>query len=214
LGDPWGVARVSQFLGLLYLKLGNYEKAYFYFDQHLRNDERLRFMDGVSVALSNFGELYRRQGNYVQAEQYYEKSLTICREHGMKLDIGVNLYNLGMLALHQNDFAKASRHFNDYYEAARNTNEKIAARNLFIGLAAVAGGTNQLERAAKLWGAAQAVFDPTDNLFSAFDRAELDQHIQIARNQLGRERFELLQGVGQAMILEDAVEYALEKQCI
>ena len=126
LGDPWGVARVSQFLGTLNLKLGNYEKAYFYFDQHLRNDERLRFMDGVSVALSNFGELYRRQGDYAQAKQYYEKSLMICRDHGMKLDIGVNLYNLGMLALHQNDYSKASRHFTDYYEAARNTNEKIS----------------------------------------------------------------------------------------
>ena len=33
---------------------------------------------------------------------------------------------------------------------------KLAARNLFIGLAAVAGGTNQPERAAKLSGAAQA----------------------------------------------------------
>jgi predicted ATPase/DNA-binding XRE family transcriptional regulator len=212
LGDPWGVARVSQFLGTLYLKLSNYEKAYFYFDQHLRNDERLRFMDGVSVALSNFGELYRRQGDYVQAEHYYEKSLIICREHGMKLDIGVNLYNLGMLALHQNDFSKASRHFTDYFETARTTNEKTAARDLFIGFAAVAGGTNQPERAAKLLGAAQAIFDTTDKLFSPFDRAEVDRHIQIARNQLGFERFESLQGEGRAIFLEDAVAYALGNQ--
>jgi tetratricopeptide (TPR) repeat protein len=212
LGDPWGVARVSQFLGVLYLKLGNYEKAYFYFDQHLKNDERLRFIDGVSVALTNFGELCRRQGDYVQAEQYYEKSLTICREHGMKLDIGVNLYNLGMLALHQNDFAKASRHFIDCFEAAQTINEKMAARNLFIGLAAVSGGTDQPERAAKLSGAAQAVFDTTDNLLSPFDRDELDRHIQIARNQLGYERFESLQEDGRAMILEDAIAYALENQ--
>ena len=74
LGDPWGIARVSQFLGMLYLKQGNYKKAHFYFDQHLRNDERLRFMDGVAVALGNFGELYRLQGDYGQAKNIMKKA--------------------------------------------------------------------------------------------------------------------------------------------
>jgi non-specific serine/threonine protein kinase len=195
---------------MLYLKKGSYKNAQFYFDQHLKNDERLRFMDGVSVALCNFGELYRREGDYAQAEKYYEKSLAINREYGIKPDIGVNLYKLGLLALHQNEFSKALRHFTDYFESAQTINEKVAARNLFIGLAAIAGGTNQPERAATLIGAAQEVLDVNDNRFSSFDRAEFDRHIQMARDQLGNERFESLQDEGRAMTLTDAVAYALE----
>jgi predicted ATPase len=212
LGDPWGEARVSQFLGMLYLKQGNYRQAYYYFDQHLRNDEKLRFMDGVSVALCNFGALYRRQGDYDQAEKYYEKSLMINREYGMKLDIGIILYHLGLLALHQNHYPQALRHFYDYFELARTTNPKTGARDLFIGLAAVAGGTNQPERAAKLFGAAQILFDDTDNLFSPFDRAELDRHIEIARDQLGNIRFENQKSEGRSMSLEAAIVFALEVQ--
>lgn len=210
LGDPWGIARVSQFLGILYLKLGNYQKAHFYFDQHLSHDERLRFMDGVSIALLNFGELYRLQGDYAQAESYYEKSLTISREYGMNFDIGVNLYNLGLLALQQNDYSKALRYFTESFAVVRTTNEKISARDFLIALAAVASGINQPERAARLFGAAQALFDATDNLFSPFDRAELDRHIQIAREQLGGVGFDMLVNEGRAMRMEQAIAYALD----
>jgi predicted ATPase len=208
LGDPWGVGRVSQFLGMHYLKLGDYPKTHIYFDEHLNNDERLRFMDGVSVALTNFGKLYSLQGDYVQAEQYYLKSLTISREYGMKADTSVNLYNLGLLALHQNDLQQALLHFFDYFESTRATNEEKAARNFFIGLAAVAGGTNQLERCAKLYGAAQK----TENRFSSFNRAIFNRLIQIARDQLGDDLFETLQAQGQSMTLKKAIAFALEIQ--
>jgi tetratricopeptide (TPR) repeat protein len=160
--------------------------------------------------LLNLGELYRIQGDYVQAEEYYERSLTISQEHGMKYDIGVNLYNLGLLALQQNNYSDASHYFVRSFESARTTNEKISARDLFIGLAAVAGGTNQPERAAKLLGAAQAIFDTTDNLFSPFDRAELDRHIQIARGQLGMPAFEAYLVEGRKMGIDHAIKYVFD----
>jgi tetratricopeptide (TPR) repeat protein len=84
MGDPWGIARVSQLMGTLYLRQGDYKKAYLYFDQHLKNDEKNSFMDGVSVALFNFGELYRLTGDNEQAAKYYEKSLAMCLEYGYK----------------------------------------------------------------------------------------------------------------------------------
>ncbi len=209
LGDPWGITRVSQFLGMLYLKKANYKKAHFYFDQHLKNDERLCFKDGISVALLNFGELYRVQGDYAQAKEYYEKSLTISREYGLSIEVGVNLYNLGLLALHQNNYSEALRYFTESFKSARSINEKTGARDLFMGLAAVASGTNQPERAAKLLGAAQAMFDTPDNLFSVFDRAELDRHIQIAQDQLGRDVFEILLDEGRKMTMSQVITYAL-----
>jgi len=208
LGDPWGMARVSQFLGMLYMKQGDYKNARLYFDQHLKNDERLRFMDGVLVVYTNLGKLFRLQGNYSQAEQYYIKSLAICREYGSKLDTGINLYNLGLLALHQNNFPQALHYFISYFELARTTNGTTASHNLFIGLAAVASGTDQPERAAKLYGAAQEA----EKRFSALDRTGFDKLIQMARDQLGNEMFEVLQNEGMAMILDDAVAYALDNQ--
>ena len=79
-----------------------------------------------------------------------------------------------------------------------------------LGLAAIAAGTNQPERAAKLFGAAQTIIETTDDLFSSFDRAIIDRHIQVAQNQLGEAVFEEIATEGRKMTIDQAVAYALD----
>jgi len=212
LGDLWGIGRVSQFLGELYFRQENYKKALFYFNQHLLNDEKIRFMDGVSVALANLGDLHRIQGEYAQAEQYYKKSLTISREYGMKADVVVNLYDLGLLALQQDNYPEALRYFVDFFKTARTVHGEKRAPHFFIGLAAVAAGTNQPERASILFGAAQAIPDTTGKHYLPFDQTGFERHIQMARDQLGAETFTTLQARGRALLLKEAITFALENQ--
>ena len=211
LGDGWGIARASQILGQLYLEQGNYEKAYQYFEQHLNIDEELHFSQGTVVALGNLGNLYRFQGDYAQAELFYQKSLTVSREYDLKWDDGFILWLQGILALQRNDYRLACQLFTDYYDLARKMYDaKIIAGDLLIGLAAVAGGTDQPERAAKLNGAAHAILDTLDKPYTAFDQAEFDRHIRLAREQLGDATFEAHRTEGSLMSLEDAIAFALE----
>jgi tetratricopeptide (TPR) repeat protein len=157
------------------------------------------------------GHLYRHQRDYDQAEQYYKKSLALCHEYGLKsIEISNNVYNLGMLALHRNKYPLAMQHFTDYFNVAPVSVKKITAADLLIATAAIAAGINQPGRAAKLYGAAQALFETTDYRTLPFDQAEFDHHIQIAREQLGEERFEALATEGRAMTMEQAIAYALE----
>ena len=44
---------------------------------------------------------------------------------------------------------------------------------------------------------------------SPFNQAELDRHIQIARDQLGEKQFEALAAEGRLMTMEQAVAYAI-----
>ena len=212
LGDPWGMARSAQRLGELFLKQGNYEKAYLYFEQHLEIDEELQLKQGITVALANLGNLYRYQGNDDQAEQYYEKGLAIGREYSLKYEGAFIVYNLGMVALHQNNYLIARSRFLDYFDVARKQHEKLSVCDLLIGLAAVGGGMHEFQRAAKLYGAAQALFETTDYRIPPFDQAEFDRHIRIAREQIGGSKFEELMSEGYAMTMEQAIAYALEAQ--
>ena len=209
LGDLWGIARVSQSIGEQFLRQGKQEKARLYFEQHLMIDEGLHFRTGTVVALGNLGELYRHQGDDDRAIEFYEKSLVMSREYGLKGDWNFAEYSLGMIALHQNDYPLARQRFTDYFKLARTIYEKFSACDLLTGLAAVAAGTSQPERAAKLHGAAQAIFETTDYQISPFNRAEFDRHMEIAREQLGEERFAALQAEGRALTLEQAIELAL-----
>lgn len=208
--DLMGIARVSWNLGKLYLRLGNFEKAQFYLEQDLRIDEMLQFKIGAEVALGWLGNLNRFQGKYEQAETFYKRSLALCLEYGLKGDMGSNLFCLGMLALHQNDYFLARQYFIDYYNLVSKIYEKGSTLDLLIGLAAVAGGTSQSKRAAKLHGAAQAVLETTNFRYMQLDRAELDRHIQIAREQLGKIKFEAFTAEGGAMTVDEAVAFALE----
>jgi len=209
LGDVWGQGKVSQLLGQLFLKQGNYEKARLYFEQHLKLDEALHFKEGTVIALANLGDLYRYQGDYDLAEQFYGKGLSTCREYGLRRGRGYNLYSLGMLGLHRSNYLLAKQFFTDYYNLSRGIADKTSTADFLTGLAAVASGLNEPERAATLSGAAQTIFDVIDYRIPPFDQAELDRHIQIARGQLGEARFEAFAAEGRAITIEQAIEYAL-----
>jgi hypothetical protein len=120
------------------------------------------------------------------------------------------LHCLVLTALHRKDYPLASQHIIDYYDLARKLGEKISAYRLFVGLAAVAAGMNGPEHAARLNGMAQAILETTSFRYEPMHRAEFDQHIQLARDQLGDERFEALAFEGHTMPMEQAIEYALE----
>jgi tetratricopeptide (TPR) repeat protein len=163
------------------------------------------------IALQNLGNLYRYQGDYDQATRFYERSLSLSGEYGGSWNTSNGLWYLGLVALHRNDYQQARQQFIDYYHLAREVySGGIGECDFLTGMAAVAGGTNHLKRAAKLNGAAQALFETTDYRFQTFDRAEFDRHIRIAQEQLGGAKFEELTSEGYAMTMEQAIAYALE----
>ena len=209
-GDLIFMARICRYLGNLYLKQGNYQKARAFFEEHLRIDTELQFWDGIGHAYGELGNLYRYQGEYDRAEQFYEKCLQVHYEHGLEPDIQY-LQCLVLIALHLNDYSSASQRLIDYYNLAVKIDEKISACGLFTGFAAVASGTNQFERAARLSGAAQAILETTSFRYEPIDRAEFERHIQIARDQLGETAFEGFAAEGRAMTMEQAIVYALEE---
>jgi predicted ATPase/transcriptional regulator with XRE-family HTH domain len=206
-GDLFFTARVSIYLGQLCLSQGNYDQARHFFEQHLKIDTELRFWDGMAEGWRDLGYLCHQEGNYGQASQYYEDSVLICLEHG--LDKYEAFYASGVLALYCSNYTLASLRFT-HLLATKSPDKQGNSGALLLGLAAVAAGTNQPKRAAKLYGAAQAFFETTADRALPLDRAEFDRHLQIARKQLSEERFEVLQAEGYAMTLDQAIDLALQ----
>jgi hypothetical protein len=80
------------------------------------------------------------------------------------------------------------------------------------GFACLAGAEGEAERAARLWGAAQALHEtqgiPRDTDFLA----EADARISAVRSSMGEEVWEEAWRKGRAMTLDEAVSYALEEE--
>jgi predicted ATPase len=209
LGDLWGVGRSAQMLGQLCLKQGLYEEARQYFEQNLRADEGF-FKGGTIIALNNLGYLYHHQHQDDQAEAYYEKSLSLSQEFGLKVYAGYNLYMLGILALHRNNYPLATQLFTETFNSHRDYLNQRSIHDFLIGLAAVAASTNQPERAARLYGATEAIVDTADYEISPLNRFEFDSYIQMARDQLGDTKFEALVAEGRTLNMEQAIAFAFE----
>jgi predicted ATPase/transcriptional regulator with XRE-family HTH domain len=203
-GDLFFTSRVSIYLGYLSLRQGNLSAARHFFEQNQRIDTELRFWDGMAESWRNLGYVYREEGRYQSASQCFENSVSICLEHG--LDKYEAFYTAGLLALYCGQYDLAARRFTHQLNLAKRPDRQTNAGSLLIGLAAVAAGTHQPARAARLYGAVQTISDR----IAPPDRVECEQHIQIARDQLGETMFELLVAEGRAMTLEQAIELALQ----
>jgi predicted ATPase/DNA-binding XRE family transcriptional regulator len=206
-GDLFFIGRVCVYLGFLYLFLEDFEQAHFFTEEHLRIDIEIQYLDGVADGYRDMGELYYRQGKYQQARHYYDRCLRFCREHGLSKSDAI--FRLGLIALRRDEYSIAGQYFTEFHESARFANEARASALLLSGLAAVAAGCRQPERAARLTGAAQAVMESIAMEHADRDQAEYDRHLAIARRQLGDKLFEDCRAKGRLMTIEEALGFAL-----
>jgi predicted ATPase/DNA-binding XRE family transcriptional regulator/Tfp pilus assembly protein PilF len=208
LGDLFFTSRVSIYLGHLNLSQQDYRQARQFFEQQLRIDTELQFWDGMAEGWRNLGYVYRQEGNHQQASQCFENCVQICLDHG--LDKYEAFYTAGLLALYGDDYERAAQRFAHQLHLARRPDRQGNVGALLLGVAAVAAGMNQPERAAQLSGAAQTHGAATAHPLSEIDRVEMERHIHIAREQLGEAAFEALAAEGRTFTLEQAIDLALQ----
>ena len=79
-----------------------------------------------------------------------------------------------------------------------------------VGLGGLAGVRNEFQQAARLLGAAAALFENHRDLYAA-DRIIFDRDVATVQSQLGEEAFAAAWAEGKAMPLEKAVSMALEQ---
>jgi DNA-binding NarL/FixJ family response regulator len=73
----------------------------------------------------------------------------------------------------------------------------------------LAGARAQGARAARLWGAAEALRETISDPLAPADRPEYERSMAAARAGLGEASWEASFAEGKSMLLEEAVEYAL-----
>ncbi len=152
------------------------------------------------------------QGDVEQAWKLHEESLEISREIG---DAGVTivcLTNLGLMAVGRADHARATALLEESLRLGRKSEDKMPIQYALFGLAGVAASQGQPARAARLWGASEAVREAASLHLTALARSgtNYDSLLATARAQLGEAAFAAEWAMGRSMSQEGAIEYALE----
>ena len=131
----------------------------------------------------------------------------------------VSLANFGWIALLQGDKMKAVELFNESLILRRDIGdrggcawclEKLAEIALMNGEEGVSLDSREdYQRAARLFGAAEAMREPVDSKMDQVDQPEYDKKVAMLREQLGEEEFTRAWHEGRGMTREHSIEYAL-----
>jgi hypothetical protein len=122
-----------------------------------------------------------------------------------------SLAGLEKVAHRQHDYASAQKFFEQSLAILPRIKDKIRIAETREEMAKLACTLQQAERAARLFGAAEALREGMGCPIPLAKRAEYDRYRTAACDALGKEVFAQVCAEGRAMSLEDAIEYALGK---
>src|SRR5215208_552281 len=212
MSDTWWLA--NSLLGLAFVShnRGDSERATELYEQSMDLFREQGDKHSLAMCLGSLAMLVYTQGDLGRATKLTEEAVALFRELGNRGGVSIGVYNLGWIALLQDHLGKAAEIFRESLAPAWDLGLNRQVQGALEGFACVAGAKGDAERAARLWGAAQALQDakniPRDTDFLA----EADARISAVRSGMGEEAWEEAWRKGTAMTLDDAVSYALEEE--
>jgi tetratricopeptide (TPR) repeat protein len=195
------------------MKQGDYAQAQAWLEESLSIRQNLGAKEDIAISLLTLGHTRRLQGDYEQACKQYQKSLAMSEELGLKWVVAHSLLNLGNIACLKKEYAEANI---VYLETLKIFQELGDRHGLVYNLEAqanLAGLQGQSERAARLWGAAEALRETLGIPLPPAEYSQLSANIANTKNYLlesGRPDAEFLLAweEGRKMSPEEAIGFA------
>jgi len=211
-GDELGMADALFYLGEVSNTQGDHDAARDAWETGLTFYRAPGSKDGIAATFIMLGQQARELGDARQAAAHYEESLALFRETDNMWGSAVARFNLGFAVQQQDDWERAGALFRAslvYWQESGGDAWGIA--HCLVGLAGVAGARGQLERAARLFGATEALLNTTGLRLEPVDQIQQDRNIAVARAQLDDATFAAAWAAGRALTLEQAVAEALDR---
>jgi predicted ATPase/DNA-binding CsgD family transcriptional regulator len=168
---------------------------------------------GIAVAVGARGWLERQRENHREAVPLLERSVGLFREQHDDRNLANSLGNLGQSLLALGDQTRALTCFTESLQLRQALGNKLAIAECFEGFAALATYAGRPRRAARLYGAAEALRETTGaKLADPADRAMRDRQVEEVRRRLGAQTFVSEWSAGREMAPDDVSRLALRSE--
>jgi predicted ATPase/DNA-binding SARP family transcriptional activator len=209
LQDAHGLAYALFTLGMFDVDQENYKAARRWLEESLALWRSAGDSGGIGRALRGLGMAQLNEGDVVAARRTLEECLTLMRATKDTYGVAVTLSYLGLAVLRQRDYAAARPLLQESLAAMWQLENKIGVVEALEGLAGVAAQTEQPARAARLFGAAEALRVAVGAPLSPADRTFIEPDLIAARSQLDAAVFDDAWAAGATLNLDQLVSYAL-----
>jgi DNA-binding CsgD family transcriptional regulator len=214
LDDTPSRALALTFLGALFMSQGDLDQA----SARLAECEPLR--SAVADELTAFivdciwllfaAIVARLRADERRAARLLEAGLARCRARGDRSMSCYFLVTLGSIALGQGDYQQATTLQQENLVLAQAVGNKMPIAMSLDELACIAAAERRGVRAARLFGAAEAIWESMAATLLPWFRADYEQGLAAAMLQVREEAFAAAWAEGREMSLPQAIEYALE----
>lgn len=196
--------------GFAAMALREYPRATTLFEEALPFLQELGEEWGAAVVRSALGRLALEQGDLKGAIELLEAVLVRGRQLEHTLTTSWALANLGHALLYRHDYERARNLLEEGLRMSAASGDQLNIAECLEGLANVATVQAHFERAARLFGAAEAIREAIGVPRSPFLHSHSERSAVRAAIQLG-EAAPAEWAVGRAMRVAKAVAYALER---
>jgi predicted ATPase/class 3 adenylate cyclase len=190
---------------------GDYERAHALLEEGLQLCRKLGVPRRQWVnQLINVGWFALEQHDFARARAALEEYLA---EGSGKTPSGIASAHdsLGLVALYEGDREDAALRFRQALALAREAGAKRTMAAAVYGLAAVSAIDGAVERAARLWRAADAIRQSTGSPLSTQEKFIVERYLESARATLGGDVHRSALAGGDSMTLDEALLYSLEQ---
>jgi tetratricopeptide (TPR) repeat protein len=208
-GDKKSQAFSLYQLGLLALNEDDFINSRRLLEEGLTHAKASNDKQMLGLLFNGLGEFSRLQEDYGRAEDFYKHALAFNREVGDLARQTTNLINLGATALARKDLKAAGSFYRDGLEISSKMADMNGTLYCLEGVAGTYLAVRNPERAALLFGAAEALREANNLLIEPADRVPYEQSVALVRASLTEKAFVDLFANGRKLKLEEAVTLAL-----
>jgi anti-anti-sigma factor len=211
LGDKVNVADLLNNLGFVAKGQGNLKIARTFLEESLEIRRELGDKWGIAMSLTDLGSLITlNQEDYSNAQSCLEEAIVIQREVGDQLNLAIALNKLGNVFRDLGEYVAAHPLYEESLTICSELEAVQAVADVLGDIAGLAALQGQPERACCLSGAAEAQREAIGGVLPPVEQEKLDRLLAPARQTLDEAEVTSAISVGRAMLLEEAIEYALQ----
>jgi non-specific serine/threonine protein kinase len=212
LGDEHGVAFALMCLGSQEVEKGDLDRAFPLYEEALSISRRIGDKRTSAFTLANLGQVERHRGNHSRAIALNIEALSLFRDLEDTLRVVEILSVTGRDTAYHGAYEAAEEFIEEGLPLARDLRNGYCVSHCLEGLAALAGTKADGVRAARLWGAAEALREAVGAPLAPVDLPSHERNVAAVRAHIDETSWEAAWAEGKAMTLEEAVEYALSEE--
>jgi tetratricopeptide (TPR) repeat protein len=213
LGDQLTVALSLSYLGWTFDFLGDYATAKTSLERSVAIARSLG-EDGKYIAgqsLSFLGDIPYLQGDLLEARKLYEEAISYLRELGDTNRLTYPLRRLGYIMLYEKNYSEAAQLFRESLELNRQLDHLQGMTACLVAFAAIHRTMGNLDMTAVLCGCVEKLIQQISASLWFIDTVEYDRSVAELKSSLDEKALSSAWSKGNAMTLEQAIEFALEE---